>query len=105
MKQAKLSFKTSAIPVILFVLFFLFTSSSHVIKANQNELTSAEITTMANKGPVITWYYCMQNVTYGGIMPVRKCSCCCWQWFTSAASDLSKCGIIVLNPDDPLKDD
>ncbi len=101
MKKTELSFRTSVIPLLLLVMFFLSTSPSHPIKASQNELTSSEISMIANKGPVVTWYNCMQNVTYGGIMPVRQCCCCCWQWFTSAANGISKCGLAVIHPDPP----
>ena len=104
MKKAKIPLKTSIIPPLLFVLFFLSTASNHIIRAGQNELSSSEISLMANKGPDVTWYNCMQNVTYGGIMPVRQCGCCCWQFFTSAASGISKCGIQIIHPDETPDD-
>ena len=102
MKKVQLLFKTHAVSLLLLMVLFLSTSLYHVIKASPNEPTATEISQMANKGPVVTWYNCMQSVTYGGIMPVRQCGCCCWQWFTSAASGMSRCGVsvVIIQPGD-----
>ncbi len=99
MKQAKISFKTSAFPALLFVMFFLFTSSSHVIKANQHKRSLSEISMTACKGPVVTSYKFLQNVTHREIMPARQCGC--WQWFAAVTSGISNYVIAISHPDSP----